>query len=189
MNERAMLPSCIEQNDTSATSCWFTASGDQHAEVTPAVPAVKFASVAVQALGAECFVERVRRIRSVAEEQHGRHALCEELPRHVAEQESADALALHPLKGVDLVQLSCVTRYAAIVRRPLRERDQLTCVVLDDETEPTALRDGEGFPPLSLSQFVGRPTGSATSMRFVERLHVEPCKRRNVTRRRLTNAK
>jgi hypothetical protein len=115
--------------------------------------------------------------------------LGEELSGYVAEQESSDAPTLHPLKGVDFVQLSSVTRNAATVRRPLRERDQLTGIVFDDEAKPTAVSLGEGFPPLVFSQLVRRSTGSATPMCLVERLYVEPCKGRNVTRRGLANAK
>jgi len=60
-------------------------------------------------------------------------------------------LTLNSLKRIDLIQLASKARHAAIVWRPLRERDELAIVVLDDEAKPTAVGDRKRFPPLSLS--------------------------------------
>ena len=121
--------------------------------------------------------------------QHRGHTPAEKLTRHVAQQESTQALSLNTLKRVDLIQLPGETRHAPIVRRALRESHQLAIVVLDDETKPAAVGDGKRVAPLSLSQLVGWATGSATAMRLVERLHMQSGQRGDVVGGCVPNAK
>jgi hypothetical protein len=60
-------------------------------------------------------------------------------------------VTLNALQRVDLIQLAAKARHAAIVRPALRERDQLSIVILDDEAKPAAVGDGERLAPLSFS--------------------------------------
>lgn len=116
-----------------------------------------------------------RRIRGLAEEERRRDALLNEPPRNIAQQEPTDAMTVNPPQHVDLVQFARETRHSAIVSRPLRKTKQLASVILNDEAKPAAIGDRKCLPPLTLSQFIRRASFQSAAMRFVERLHVQPC--------------
>src|SRR4030095_13006888 len=132
-----------------------TAGANQHVQVTPAVRAVELATVTVETFGAESLIETIRRTRRLAEEQHGSNTPAQELTGHGAQQEPADALSLHALKRVDLVQLAGKARHAAVVGCAFRERYQLALLIPHDETKPAVIRDRERLAPLALSQLAG----------------------------------
>jgi hypothetical protein len=127
---------------------------NQDLQVTPPVRAMEFTTGTIESFRTKGFVESVRRICRLAEEQHGGDAAIEKLTRHIAEQESTDASTMKELKHVDLVQLASIAVHAAVVWSAPCEPDELTIVVLDDKAKPIVIRRHERFLPLPFPELV-----------------------------------
>ena len=92
---------------------WEDSPGGEGAQVAPAVAAVKLAGRGEEAFGSESFIEGVRRITRIAEQEHRMDPLREKAPGDMADEAAAEAAAVVFAEEVDLVQFAGIFRELA----------------------------------------------------------------------------
>src|SRR5262249_30228650 len=140
----------------------------------------------VELLRSHGFIEQVRGISSVPEEQHGRDAPAEKAVGDMTEEDAAQTTTLVLTEQVDLVELPREFRMIVVgIGLPLGETDQLARRIFDDHTEPASVRRLERLSPLILSHLVGWPIPANGGVSLVEGRHVKSGQGGNVHRRRI----
>jgi hypothetical protein len=101
--------------------------------------------------GSQAFVEAIRRISGVSEQQHRPDALTEKPIRNLADQQSAKPVPVKAPQDIDLVEFALVAKDAAVMSRAPCETNELMRVLFDDKREVHGIIRAENPLPLSFT--------------------------------------